>query len=666
MMFLRTSLCALFVLCCLLLSTPNSARAKVSPRPAPVKDEQWRPISAAELAQKAPIVETDADAEYQLYEVRLDDTDDTDLSLKYYVRVKIFTERGRDKYSKIDIVGSPNSKIKDVAARVTKPDGTSVELAPTDIFERTIVKVGSAKIKARSFAVPGIGPGVIVEYRYKEKFEDASAQRPLDFQKEIPVQVMTYAIRPNTNTFSTFEKHQIPDDVSSTKEKDNYQSYTMHNVPAFHEEPYMPPIREIRPWMTIHYGIINIFSSGIYWGTKGSARFKALKDLTKANDDVKRMAAQLTNGAATPEDKIAKIYDFCHTQVKNIGYDTAMSDEERSKVKENKSPGDTLKRLQGTSIEIELLFASLAKASGLDATLTWTADRSERFFQRSMNDDDMLHVAGVAVKIGALWKFFNPSARFVPYGMLIWYEEGQEAFIPVEDGVVWSKTPISDPEKTREIRTAKFKLLEDGTLEGEVRIEFTGQFATTRKGNNYDDSATQQEETLKDEIKARLSTAELTDIKVENANDPTNPFVYNFKIRVPGYAAKTGKRLFLQPGFFEHGNGAAFTASDRKYDMYFHYPWSEEETTTIELPAGYLLDGAEKPAPITPEMTQGICGLNIGIGISNDKKTLTYKRSFFFGGKGVTIFPVANYQAVKRLFDMVHQADDHTIVLRQQ
>lgn len=665
MTYLRTTICALFVLCCLVLGTPLSARARFSPRPVPVKDEQWRPISEAERAQKVPVVEKDADAEYQLFEVRLDDTDDTDLSLKYYVRIKIFTERGRDKYSKIDIVGAPNSKIKDVAARVMKPDGTITELAPTDIFERTIVKVGSAKIKARSFAVPGIEPGVIVEYRYKEKFDNASASRPLDFQKEIPVQVMTYSIRPNKNSVSTFERHNLPEDVTPTKEKDDYQSFTMRNVAAFHEEPFMPPVREIRPWLTINYGLLNIFSNEIYWGTKGSARFKALKDLTKPNDEVKQMAAQLANAAASPEDKVAKIYDFCHTQIKNIGYDTTMTDEERSKVKENKSPGDTLKRRQGNSIEIELLFSSLVKAAGLDATLVWTADRSERFFKRSMTDDDLLHIAGVGVKIGTLWKFYNPSARFVPFGMLFWYEEGQEAFIPVEGGVVWSKTPISEPEKTREIRTGKFKLLEDGTLEGEVRVEYTGQFAITRKGNNYDDSVAQQEETLKDEIKERLSTAELSDIRIENANDPANPFVYNYKIRVPGYASKTGKRLFLQPGFFEHGNGAAFTAAERKYDVYFHYPWSEEESFTIELPAGYVLDGAEKPAPITPEQTSGIAGLNIGIAISADKKTLTYKRSFFFGAKGITMFPAANYAALKRLFDMIHQADDHTIVLRQ-
>ena len=48
--------------------------------------------------------------------------------LNHYVRIKIFTERGRDEHSKIDIPYLGGMKIKDVAARTIKPDGTIVEL----------------------------------------------------------------------------------------------------------------------------------------------------------------------------------------------------------------------------------------------------------------------------------------------------------------------------------------------------------------------------------------------------------------------------------------------------------------------------------------------------------------------------------------------------------
>ena len=62
-------------------------------------------------------------------------------------------------------------------------------------------------------------------------------------------------------------------------------------------------------------------------------------------------------------------------------------------------------------------------------------------------------------------------------------------------------------------------------------------------------------------------------------------------------------------------------------------------------------------------MTQRICAQQIKIG--SDGHVIIYDRSFFFGGGGNILFPVANYAAVKQLFDMISQGNDHTITLKQ-
>ena len=87
--------------------------------------------------------------------------------------------------------------------------------------------------------------------------------------------------------------------------------------------------------------------------------------------------------------------------------------------------------------------------------------------------------------------------------------------------------------------------------------------AYDKKEYNDDDSPAQREETLRDALKAQMSTAELTDIHIENVSDRLKPFTYQYHVRVPGYAQRTGKRIFIQPEFFEHGMPAVFTASDR-------------------------------------------------------------------------------------------------------
>ena len=65
--------------------------------------DDWRPLDPAELAMKTSAVEKDADAEALFWEVRLDDSQLDEFSLKHYVRIKVFTERGKDSQSKVDL-----------------------------------------------------------------------------------------------------------------------------------------------------------------------------------------------------------------------------------------------------------------------------------------------------------------------------------------------------------------------------------------------------------------------------------------------------------------------------------------------------------------------------------------------------------------------------------
>jgi len=124
----------------------------------PVGDD-WHPLDPAELALKTSAVEKDADAEALFWEVRLDDSQLEEFSLKNYIRIKVFTERGKESQSRVDLPFLGSTRIKDIAARVIKPDGSILELKKDDVFEKTIVNARGLKLKAKSFALPGVEPG---------------------------------------------------------------------------------------------------------------------------------------------------------------------------------------------------------------------------------------------------------------------------------------------------------------------------------------------------------------------------------------------------------------------------------------------------------------------------------------------------------------------------
>lgn len=634
--------------------------AQLSAATIAAEDIVWRPVTPEELQMKAPKVEPDADAEAIFWEVRLDDKKYSKMSYSHYVRVKIFTERGRERFSKVDIPFMKGKKVENVAARVIKPDGTIVELKPEDIFEREIAKAGKAKVLAKSFAVPGIEPGVIVEYQYTEmiKGDSASGER-LIFQRDIPLQKVTYYVRPYSGSTLAFNSYNMPE-TRFVEDKKGFRVGTMVNVPAYKEEPYMPPDDEVRKWVYLSYRNIGTL---FQWGFLSINYAEVLKKLSKPNKEVKAKAAELTAGAVTDEEKIRRIYEFVQRDIKNVAFDRTLNEEQVEDLKV-KDADDALKQGVGNSFHLDMLFASLARAAGFETNIVLAPDRSEYFFNADKYPfPSFVQMAGIGVKIDNEWQFFDPCTPYIPFEGLYWTRENVRAMLIGDGGWIWKTTPMSSHDKSSAKRSGKFTLDADGTLDGTVTIEYSGQQALTRRAEQYRDSQSKREEDLKDQIKVRLSTAEISDLRIENFDDNTKPLTYSFKIKVPNYAQRVGKRIIVQPGFFEQGSTPVFSAADRTYDVYFPYPWSEEDNVAITLPAGFILDGADAPQEIADRSSIG--RLKIAMSLENPSNTLKYRRSFHFGGGGKNLFPVEAYPALKGLFDAFHKADTHAVSLKQ-
>jgi transglutaminase-like putative cysteine protease len=626
--------------------------------------DEWRPVLPAELQMKASTVEPNADAEVLFWEVRIDDSDFEHLIMKHYIRVKIFTERGREKYSKVDIPYYRSFKIKDISARVIKPDGSITELAKAEVFDREIVRKDKLKIKAKSFAVSGLDIGSIFEYRYTEDipFGSADGMRML-FQHDVPIQKITYYFKPYNRDVRYMTFNMLENKFN--KDKNGFYVAEMKNVPSIKEEPFMPPEDEVRSWLLCYYVSERKLDAMDFWARAGSAIKESfgIKDTLKPGSQIKQLAAEITAGATTPEEKLSKLFLYTKQQIKNLTYDPSLTDDQREQIKPNKDASDTLKKKQGFASDINELFASLASAAGFETRLAFGGDRSKKFFNVQQAHTSFIHFAAVAVKVGDTWKYFSPGDYFVPYGMLTWKEEDTGALLLGTKDYIVSTTPYSTPASTNEKRFARLKLDADGTLTGLVKITYTGNLANEIKSDEFDDSAAKREENFKERIKQRISNAEISELSIENMDDPEKPLVYTFNIKVPNYGQKTGKRIFFQPGFFEYGNPPAFSTETRNYPIFFHFPWSEDEDIQIQLPDNFSLESADSPGLVADP--QGISKLEIRIGIDKANNTLVYRRHFEFGNRGYTLFPKDSYQAIKMLFDAFHKSDSHTLTLRQ-
>lgn len=648
-MNLKAMQMVLTVTCFLILTVPVRAG-----------DNVWKPIDPAHLALKASAIEKDADAETLFWDVIVDLKPSRPV-FSTYIRIKIFTERGRESQSSVDLPYFGETKIEDVAGRTIKADGKIIELEKSAIFERTIIRGKGIKLKAWSFVLPAVEPGDIIEYRWREVRSEEFFLR-LPFQRDIPVQSVKYFFKGSEETFRQFSTRTFnAQDMRVAMEKDNGYTRSMVNVPSLHEEPDMPPKDEVSIWALMYF-------SPYMGGTSlNKIKHDEFKSITKPNDELRAAASEIISNAATPEQKIERLFEFCRSKIKRIdAVGSGLTASEREKYKSNKTAKDTLKRAIGTGEEINYLFAALAIAAGFDARLAMIASRDEIFFAPAAADDFLrvyfMRNNNIAIRVNDKWRFFDPASSFVSYGMLLWQEEGQKAMILGPDFETLEPTPMSPPEKSRAKRTAKISLSEDGSLEADVRIEYYGHMAVEMKRFNADDSLDQQEKNLREQIKKRMSAAELSNIRIEGLTDPEKPFVYAFHARMPGYAQRTGKRLFFQPAFFQYGSSPRFTATERKYDVYFRHPWAEEDYVEINLPERFVLDNAES---IGSFPIANLGKYSASLSITKDERTLIYKRNLIFGIDERLLFPPSSYQQLKKIFETTHDLDTRMISIKQ-
>ena len=131
------------------------------------------------------------------------------------------------------------------------------------------------------------------------------------------------------------------------------------------------------------------------------------------------------------------------------------------------------------------------------------------------------------------------------------------------------RAPTTPPTYSVKKRIGTFRLLDDGTLEGEARLEYTGHWGELLRDQEDQETAATREKNFREFVTKRLPGAELSEVRIENIADPSQPYTNTYKIRLTGYAQRAGNRLILQPAIFQKGGTQTFAAPQRKTRLHF-------------------------------------------------------------------------------------------------
>lgn len=637
-------------------------------------DIAWLPVTDEERSLKAPKVDKNAGAEAIFWRTHVWDellSSDWRRVYSHYARIKVFNEKGKEKVSTVDIVTfRKDTSVLEIAARTIKPDGTIVEMNKDAIQDRNVLRAGGLSVRAKSFTLPAVEPGSIIEYRYREvAFKENILYLRGHFQHEVPVQKSTFFIRPLPRDLIPFQMGLRVFNCEPTKlklENTGFHSLSLDNVPGFEGEPYMPAEANVRPWILIYYAADSKREPEKYWQKEGKEAYTELRNAQRLNNEIKAAAAKAIAEATTDEQKVVALIAYLRKNMREL-FSSNVTDAERGKIirslpkTRRRTSAEVFESGIGTADELNTLFAALAQSAGLDARPALVSNRTDLAFHPDIAEVHFLNSIDMAVKIGSEWRLFDVSTRELPPNMISWKEEGVKALISDPKTPQFIESPVSPPEASQSVRRAKFQLSADGTLEGDVQLAYTGHRAAERRSGRLGEPNEKLVESYKDTLARLYPGAEVSNITVANMEESGKPLEYSYRIRMPNYAQRTGRRLFFQPLYFQRTATPMFSASDRKYEVHLPFAWKEIDEVSIQLPEGYELDNAQ--APESGGFGE-VGGYKIEMAI-NKSGLLKVQREFTFGLKGLIFFRKETYPKLKNAFDEIHRRDGTMLALKQ-
>lgn len=628
------------------------------------KIREFEPLLEKELNVKEPQIDPEADVEYLYREILVRDRGYSRARhQETYNRLKIFRENG---VRKLDVIHLPyekgESKITEFRARVTNPNGEVYELTESDLYERTILESRNFKGNAKSFSLPHLQIGSIVEYVWIEVFEYGASHSVFLYLEEVwPTWNLRMEVFYNKLYSSTSRAFNC--DLKSEKTEDETYLSIIENLPAWKREPYSPSGLDYRPWLFVYYFYdYELLDSQAYWDYEAEHLWERTeKYLRPKQGAVKALSKRLFSDVKSDEEKLRLAYRFCTEEIENVYAASAdYTSEERKKLKDTDSPKETIKRGYGWPLDVNYLFGSLAIAAGYDARIARASDLEYMRFQPSLlslRSSFPQEVVAVRRNDEDQWRFFDPGHNYLPFGVLSAGSVSVAALVadkkeakPVQTQAIGSEFSVID-------RKAKLELNSFGDLNGEVSISYTG-YAGIKQKEAYDELTEEEREDIYlGELKNTFPDCRISDFSMEGILTRGQPLVVSYSIEVPAYGEGLGKRIFFQPNFFEYGSGPLFTEEERMTNIQFPYLWEETDEIWIEFPEGFTPEEATSPGPHYDSQAfeyATLYGLNPSQTLLRCTRDLKVKtRGFLSNG----------YPTVKALFEDVNRQDTHVITL---
>jgi hypothetical protein len=624
----------------------------------PAVGEDWLAATPDELRMTSEPKASRAPAIYLDYRV---DRDDQSSQEAHYVRIKILTEEGR-KYGDVSIrFDETRESIGGIEARTIHPDGSIIKF-DGKVYDTPIVKGHGVRYMAKTFTLPEVQVGSIIEYRYRRRSRDAGFIHYVYdshwiLNDELFMRHGNFTLEPDRHLTLVWSWPQgLPEGSGKPDKKGDRIHLETRDVPAFVTEEYMPPENALKQRVDFVYS--NAASTPTepekFWNHWAKENYREINSFI----DHRAIASAVTQIVApedSPDTKLHKIYARVQRIQNPLWESPENLDEAHEKLKSIHNAVDVYERGFGDGEQITWLFLALARAAGLSADPVLVSTRDTWFFQPRAMNPGPLNTNLVRVRTAEGELYLDPGSSLTPFGLLPWQETGVAGLVVTKDGGSWVTTPTPPAAESRIEHKGTLQLSANGMLKGHITVTYTGLEAVSHRVDEHHQDAVGRKRDLEDELKSEIPTGCDAELVNQPDWDSASPsLVAEFELSVPGWITPAGSRGLLPHTVFSANAKRMFTNSARVQPVYFSYPYRQDDDIVITFPPGVRVD------KLPPAKTVDFGAARYRAGSEPTEQGLHQTRQLSIDG---VLIAAKYYDSIYEFFQGVRSQDEQQIIL---
>jgi len=581
--------------------------------------------------------------------------------------LRILRPEGRDRAATYWVEYNADSKVNYLRGWSITSKGQEYESKSGDIMERNVSTYevySDAKIKA--LHMPGADVGTVVGFEYEQQEHPYVFQDSWRFQHSEPVEQAHYELHLASGW--RFKSAWMNHKEEKPTEENGAVQWSLSDIPRIEDEPHMPPARGLAGGVIFtFFNEKNPAKSYRNWSELGTWFTQLSSSVRDASPGLSQKVQELSPSNQPLMQRIKSLASFAQHDVRYVAIEVGVGGYRPH------TAGDVFNHRYGDCKDKATVLSSMLAQIGVKSYyIIVNATRGVVTKDSPPTPGGFNHMilaialpeASYSKPLPAMYEhpklghllIFDPTNEFVPFGQIPPYEQDNYGLLVGEQGGELIHMPLSPPESNGINRTAKLKLLPDGTLQGDVEETYVGFNAMLGRMYLQNESETERKKTIERVVGSSLGNFQLDHYELVNAGDIDQDLIIRFKFSAAHYAKSAGSMMLVRPRVVGELAGAWDPNKPRHYAYDFRAPFLDRDNIEISLPEGFTVDELPDPAKATFPFAEYVSKTE------NSGSVLKYTREYKITATQVSMDQM---DQLKKLFGQINLDEKNMAVLKK-